>query len=364
MSWLTLSVPNCVEHGFEKAARFETGTRWGPGVRLPSRVYVGSGQVSRLVRISQPECRSARAAAWGALVWLFGVGCSSEELLTLGRLPTQDTGLVDAAPDAVIEVPFAFDAPELVEELYSGAKDDNPTLTWDMKEIYFSSKRGEETTDLWWAHRDNVDEPFSEPVFLESLSTPEFDTSPAVDGDGLTFWFSSTREDGKGALDILRVVRPSRDDDWSTATLVPELNSEVDDIPRPTGARGLIMPLGSRSGGGEYLTYFATRPDVEQPFADVTLVEGLAQSDELAADAFLSDDGLILIYTQAGADTPGDLYMAARATLSEPFGQVVPIRSLNTDADERDPWLSPDRKVLYFASDRDGEHAIYRANLQ
>lgn len=356
-----------MERGFEKAARFEKAAVRADdrGVLPASRVHAPSGQPPRVGLILQTEFvrTLVSAAARSALVLLFGASCSSEELLTLGRLPLQDTASVDAAPEAV-EVPFVFDAPAVVEELFSGAKDDNPTLTWDMLEIYFSSKRGEETTDLWWAHRDNVDQPFSEPVFLEYLSTPDFDTSPAIDGDGLTFWFSSTRDDGKGALDILRVVRPSRDAEWGTATLVPELNSDVDDIPRPTGAHGLVMPLASRSGGGEYLTYFAMRPDVGQPFSELALVEGLAQSDELAADAFLSDDGLILIYTQAGADEPADLYMASRATLNEPFGQVVPIDSLNTDADERDPWLSPDRKVLYFASDRDGEHAIYRANMQ
>lgn len=284
------------------------------------------------------------------------LGCSSEELLTLGRLPQEE----DAGP----KLPFVFDPPVVVEELFSGTKDDNPTLTWDMKEIYFSSKRGDDTTDLWWAQRENTDEPFSEPVFLEELSSPDFDTSPAVDGDGLTFWFSSVPPNSASGLDIFKVVRGTRDDAWGTPTLVPELNSEVDDIPRPTGARGLVMPFASRRAGGEYLTYFASRPNIDAPFDEITLVEGLAQSDELAADAFLTDDGRTLLYTQGGPDNPGDLFMAARASTSDPFGEVVAIDSLNTDADERDPWLSPDGKVLYFSSDRDGYYAIYRAQLR
>jgi hypothetical protein len=41
-----------------------------------------------------------------------------------------------------------------------------------------------------------------------------------------------------------------------------------------------------------------------------------------------------------------------------------PLGSLNTDADERDPWLSPDGQRLYFASDRDGVLNIYEARLR
>ena len=34
----------------------------------------------------------------------------------------------------------------------------------------------------------------------------------------------------------------------------------------------------------------------------------------------------------------------------------------NTSHDERDPWLSPDRKLLFFSSDRDGKLNIYVAS--
>ena len=37
------------------------------------------------------------------------------------------------------------------------------------------------------------------------------------------------------------------------------------------------------------------------------------------------------------------------------------IDELSTDSDERDPWLSPDGRELYFSSDRSGQYAIYVA---
>jgi hypothetical protein len=179
----------------------------------------------------------------------------------------------------------------------------------------------------------------------------------------LTFWFSSVRDDGAGGLDILRVQRASRDDTWGIPELVPELNSESDDIPRPTGGDGLIMPLGSRRGGADYLTYFAHRERADQSFTTTELADTLVQDNSLIADAFLTRDGLTILYTRATEEQVGDLYFATRRTLDEPFSGIRPIESLNTEADERDPWLSPNGDILYFASDRSGTLAIYRATL-
>lgn len=381
--------------------------------QLPSR--------RRLVAPSSRAKTTGLRPRWAnvCLVWLFASGCSAEALLTLGRGLTPDAGSevgettdvelpeVDASqtePDSdssrekdasadvsestdvdgavSSEAPitaststeptsdagapspppvYEFLEPQLVEELFSGAKDDNPTLTWDMTEIYFSSKRDEGDTNLWWARRASVDEPFSAPELLVDWSSSGFDTSPAIEGNGLTFWFSSTREGGAGGLDIFRVQRSSRSEPWGAIEFAVELNSDSDDIPRPTGADELIMPLASRRAGADYLTYFAKREAPNEPFTSMQLAEGLVGEGMLAADAFLTGDGLAVLYTQAAEGQPGDLYVATRRSLDEPFSNPRAIASLNTAADERDPWLSPDGNTLYFSSDRDGTLAIYRA---
>ena len=46
-----------------------------------------------------------------------------------------DAGDGGSGTDASVPT-FAFDPPAVVEELYSGSKDDNPTLTSDMTEIW------------------------------------------------------------------------------------------------------------------------------------------------------------------------------------------------------------------------------------
>jgi Tol biopolymer transport system component len=82
-------------------------------------------------------------------------------------------------------------------------------------------------------------------------------------------------------------------------------------------------------------------------------------------DAFLTDDGLTLLYSSGHANgtmtESADLYVAVRSSTSEPFSATAPLSELNTAAEERDPWLSADGKTLFFVSNRDGLLNIYQA---
>jgi hypothetical protein len=82
-------------------------------------------------------------------------------------------------------------------------------------------------------------------------------------------------------------------------------------------------------------------------------------------DAFLSEDGLSLYFnmTPGAGETEGDLYVARRATPGEGFGAPEPLDELNTPGDERDPWLSPDGRHLFYASSWDGESADGTLNI-
>src|SRR5205814_104093 len=58
---------------------------------------------------------------------------------------------------------------------------------------------------------------------------------------------------------------------------------------------------------------------------------------------------------------------AARATRAGDAAVIEAgdVRRLpDVPGDERDPWLTPDGKTLYFTSDRDGSLSIYTASVQ
>jgi hypothetical protein len=122
------------------------------------------------------------------------------------------------------------------------------------------------------------------------------------------------------------------------------------------------------------------------------VIEGLDKPDQRSTvDGFLSDDGLTFFFAStptpaasggpadaaptadagsssdggvvadAGVSAKSDLFVAFRRSTNERFEVTQYLSDLNTPADERDPWLTPDGKTLYFTSDRDGVLTIYTA---
>lgn len=271
-------------------------------------------------------------------------------------------GLGGATSDG--SLPLRFGNVTLVAELSSRDKDDNPTLTGDLLQICFTSTRANSTdrADVWCAERAARTERFDEPFEITAVNSDAFETSPALSLDGLDLWFSSDREGGAGEADIYVASRATRTDPWAAPTVVPELNSEFDDIPRPPAMGDTVMPLGSRRTDDTYFTYLATRPSANEAFGTPVLIEELTGPGLIIVDSQLSEDGLLLLFTTvAEDDAPADLYAATRPSLNAPFGAPVLLDGANSPDDDRDPWLSPDGTMLYFSSDRSGDVEIYSA---
>jgi hypothetical protein len=281
-----------------------------------------------------------------------GAGCAGDRILLGGDPPEGST-------------PPTFNAPQIVEELAAaGADDDKPTLTSDRLEIYFLSTRdgGPGSGDVWRAGRTKAGDPWNAPTLVGEVSTASHEKSPAVSGDGLTLWVASDRAGGQGGLDIWVSTRLDRTSAWSTPVPVPELNSTGDEIPRPPGEGGLVMPLAVRPpSSSEYQIDFAARASaVDAWITPVARAEiDTANTD---VDGFLSDDGLVLHFSsdrQKKGDQ--DLFIGRRADTAGEFGAFAPIPELNSSHDDRDPWLSPGATEIYFSSDRSGTLKIYRA---
>jgi hypothetical protein len=287
-------------------------------------------------------------------------------------------------------VPYHFDAPVMVAELASSSRSDNPTLTGDLLEIYFTTDRVSGNGDVWFATRTAATAPFGTPAPVTAVNTDSFETSSAISTDGLTLWFGSDRAGGLGANDIWVTQRATRASAWSTPVDVVPLNTPADDIPRPPGEHALVMPMASTKvtdhnpAAGNYQTYLATRATPAASFGPPVAIPELDDADRSTVDGFLTDDGLTMFFSSAplaeSADAAvtasdggrsgdagvanSDLFAAWRRSTSEPFSVPLPLDDLNTSADERDPWLSPDGTTLYFTSDRSGVLNIYTAQVK
>ncbi len=242
---------------------------------------------------------------------------------------------------------------------------DNPTLTGDLLEIFFTSNRDNVSSDIWTARRASTAALFGDVALVSDASTPYFETSSAISSDGLTLWFGSDRPGGQGGLDIWAIERPARNAAWSVPANLMALNSPALDLPRPPGLHDRVMPLSSeRDSKSVYWTYFSTRSAPAAPFGAPVVIPELAFSQQSTVDAFLTDDGLAMFYSSSVADGAGDLFVARRRTTSDAFTLSTPLDELNTVHAERDPWLSPDGQTFFFTSDRGGVLQIYEAEVE
>ena len=99
----------------------------------------------------------------------------------------------------------------------SPKRDGGPSISPDGLELYFKSNRpgGYGGEDLWVSKRRAKDEPWGGPVNLGPIVNGLYwDREPSVSNDGLALFFSSTRADGYGVIDLWLTSRKTRDEAW------------------------------------------------------------------------------------------------------------------------------------------------------
>lgn len=272
----------------------------------------------------------------------------------------------DAPPGQHPDAPLGpFGPAALVTALSDPAFDDDPTLTADLREIYFASNRagGLDTNgDIWMAQRSAADQAWSAPVFVAALSSAVEDQSPGISADGLTIYFTSRR--GGGDSDFYRATRPDRATAWSVPEVVTELSTGLDEFEPQPDATDHRLVLYRQLNDGNRDLFETTRTDAVAVWAAPVAIDSVNTTAEERSPA-LADGGLAILFgsDRAGALGLHDLFIAHRPALGEPFAAAAPLADadLNTTADEDDPWLSPDGRTLYFSSDRSGDSEIYEA---
>jgi len=267
------------------------------------------------------------------------LGCGADATVTLGGAPVLEFG----------------DTGQRVRNLNLLASTElGATLTEDLLEIYFISDRegGLGEGDVWYARRSARSDPFGAPEVVLELSSPAAEASPAIAHDGLTLWLASSREPGLGQLDIWRATRGARGQPWGPLENVAALNSPFNDIPRPPGAGGAVLPIASDREGGAYQAYLAHGQAASFDDARLEPLAYLWQTDASIGDPFLSWDGRLLFFRRATLDGAGDLFVAWRREADAQFIDAAPLPSVNSDADERDPFVSSDQIRFFFSSNQ------------
>jgi len=267
----------------------------------------------------------------------------------------------------------------------SGAK-----LTRHGRSLYFASNRpcgaDDEVLDfnIWVARRAHSKAPWNEPECLEinanarfTGETPWSDREPEISDDGHWLFFASDRPGSLGELipvggDIWVSWRHDVRDDhaWSAPFPVSGLNTEASERGPQYFARG----RGAHGFGGHGLPelYFATGNGGILDLWVVDLLHGSVwgkpepvknvNTDLIDAGGVLSRDGREMYLfrgdprPQVGIDL--DLFVARRPHLDAPWSKPVRLgEPLNSSANDQEPTLSDDDRLLIFTSNREGSIA-------
>ena len=289
-----------------------------------------------------------------------GLECISGLCLQPGSTVDVDDG--GAPPDQAPIPPDAmvplgdFGTATVVGGLNTDGLEDDPSLTADQLEIYFNRGANDE---LWVATRATTADPWGTPVELTALGTVN---EAQVLPDGLTMYFTSDRNGAQ--FDIFRTTRADRESAWGAPiALGTPVNLAGSDQRGPcVNSADTIMIIPSDPvTNNEFHLYRTTRAnpgaawEIPQPLTSLNGAAGI----EL--DCWFADDESE-IYLGSNRDGDPNLYRAVGDGAGN-YSMVEPAPGINVATESRvDPWLSPDRRTIYFTrAEQGGDGDIYTA---
>lgn len=273
--------------------------------------------------------------------------------------PVDTTTADKATPDSSVDPSLPFGTPKPVSALNSSYSEDDPTLTWNMLEIYFN-RSGE----IWRSTRSSLTAQWSTPQVESTLSTSSGETNPEMLPDGLTIYLASdrTHPDAKGDYDIYISTRNAVGQPWSAPVPVKELNTGDSDhpgAPAPGGLRMIVVSDRSPSLGAHDL-FLSTRTSTSAVWS-APQHDTVLSSSEQETSPWIDTSACVVYLSSARQGGLLDIWLSTRAGVGAAFSTPVAFPSLNSSESDADPWLSPDLKTIYFASSRNGDFDIFVA---
>ncbi len=250
-----------------------------------------------------------------------------------------------------------------------GTLDVSPALTTDQLEMIFRSNRFDES-DLFRVTRSLPQDPFENEELLEALNSPANDNGANLSSDGLTLYFSSDRDASLGRNDLFLATRPSRTEPFGNVVHLPAgLNTEYEDMSPNVSADGLSLYFASDrpDGEGDLDLYVAARASLEDPFGEPENLGPEINSASNDGTPTISSDGLHLVFHSPRVGN-AELYIASRESTDEPFGPAIRLDEFGIGSyihssvpAEADPQLSADWPAIgskiYFSGYTGSEEA-------
>jgi hypothetical protein len=272
------------------------------------------------------------------------------------RLPAAASGDAPRVDDTpMIDVPLGTWSPPVeIAELNSGTGDDDPSLTADLLEIYWGSRRTNgNAEDIWTARRTTLTSPWEMLHGVDTLNTMFTETTMKITSDGMAIFF--TRYGGTD-YDVFAGKRTAPDaTTWESVARVDALSSTSDDYGPAVRADLLRVLLCRGTTVSDEALYVATRGAGVDPWPAPTPIAELDEPSVSECDPMEPRDNVLYFASNRTADGKYDIYRTERAPNSDAWGPIAAVPEVNTSGfNDRDPWVSADERFMVFSSDRSG----------
>jgi Tol biopolymer transport system component len=249
----------------------------------------------------------------------------------------------------------------------SGFVDRGPAISKNGLSLYFASTRpgGFGGEDIYVSQRETRDGEWGPPVNLGPIINTRLNEQvPAFSRDGHLLFFASNRLGGFGGVDIWVSRRQNTHDDfaWQPAeNLGAGVNSaSVDAGPsyfenNEVGVSQLYFNS-NRPGGPGISNLYVSEQTADGSFGAAVLVVELSSLGESSRPSIRHDGREIFFNSnRPGSINTFDLWVATRETLFDAWSEPINLGStVNSGQLDVQPYISSDRKTLFFASIRPG----------
>lgn len=194
-----------------------------------------------------------------------------------------------------------------------------------------------------------------------------FVTESADAGDGAVS--DAALEAASGDVAVPPDAGPACDLDGPFVTIEnqADLNSPGSDVGLAITDRGLtayVVRAETIGNTGGRSLYVSTRASLEAKWGSPTQIPGFSGKGLVFDNPTLPADGAALVLEATVSGQYLDLVRIPRGARGElDLAKATSIPGVNTPGGEFDPYLSRDGRTLYFAAERAGNVALYRASL-
>ncbi len=244
----------------------------------------------------------------------------------------------------------------------STSTDYAPALSGDGLTLYWTSSRAAPTSlsslagrNVWSVTRPDRASPWTNLAFETSLNSPLNEDYIGIRRDDLEMFISTNRTGGQGLGDIWQFNRTSSSSPWTTATNLTINLSTFEDDPSVT-ADGLELYWVAPDTSAAAI-YWATRPNNASTVWTNMGVVPAAVSTAQDHSASVSPDGLTLIFssTRTGGLGSSDLWMCTRPSRATTVWTTpVNVQELNTAGWDHNGQFGPDGFTYWYTQNGNG----------